>query len=70
LIATLAMACLLFAFGVIAQNVTEGTSFAFDQKIIFSLRDPDNLSTPVGPAWVREAARATLPASAVSSYWL
>jgi undecaprenyl-diphosphatase len=57
LIAVLATACLLFAFGVIAQNVVEGTSLAFDQKIVRALRDPDNPSAPIGPAWVQEAAR-------------
>jgi Putative metallopeptidase len=57
LIAILAIACLLFAFGVIAQNVTAGTSLAFDQKIVLTLRDPGNPSAPIGPAWVQEAAR-------------
>jgi undecaprenyl-diphosphatase len=57
LIAILAIACLLFAFGVIAQNVSAGTSLAFDQKVVLALRDPGNPSAPVGPAWAHEAAR-------------
>jgi undecaprenyl-diphosphatase len=57
LIAILAIACLLFAFGVIAQNVSAGTSLAFDQKVVLALRDPGNPSAPVGPAWAQEAAR-------------
>jgi undecaprenyl-diphosphatase len=57
LIAILAIACLLFAFGVIAQNVIAGTSLAFDQKVVLALRDPGNPSAPVGPAWAQEAAR-------------
>jgi len=57
LISLLALACLLFAFGVIAQNVIKGTSYAFDQSIILALRDPANPSVPMGPAWVQEAAR-------------
>jgi undecaprenyl-diphosphatase len=57
LIAILAIACLLFAFGVIAQNVNAGTSLAFDQKVVLALRDPGNPSAPVGPAWAQEAAR-------------
>lgn len=52
-----AIACLLFTFGVIAQKVSEGRSFAFDQKIILALRDPANPSAPIGPAWVQETAR-------------
>ena len=57
LIAVLAIACLLFVFGLIAQHVIAGTSFAFDQAIIRALRDPGNPSAPIGPAWVQEAAR-------------
>ena len=57
LIAVLAIACLLFAFGLIAQHVIAGTSFAFEQTIIRALRDPGNPSAPIGPAWVQEAAR-------------
>jgi undecaprenyl-diphosphatase len=49
LIAILAIACLLFAFGVIAQNVSAGTSLAFDQKVVLALRDPGNPSAPVAP---------------------
>jgi undecaprenyl-diphosphatase len=57
LISISALACLLFAFGAIAQNVVAGRSFAFDQRIILALRDPGNPSTPIGPAWLQEAAR-------------
>jgi len=57
LIAILAIACLLFAFGVIAQNVSAGTSLAFDQEVVLALRDPGNPSAPAGPAWMQEAAR-------------
>jgi len=57
LISILTMACLLFAFGTIAQNVIKGTSYAFDRRIILALRDPTNPSAPIGPAWVQEAAR-------------
>jgi undecaprenyl-diphosphatase len=52
-----AIACLLFTFGVIAQNVTEGRSLAFDRRILLVLRDPINPSAPVGPVWVQETAR-------------
>jgi undecaprenyl-diphosphatase len=52
-----AIAGLLFIFGVIAQNVTEGRSFAFDRRILLALRDPIDPSAPVGPVWVHEMAR-------------
>jgi undecaprenyl-diphosphatase len=51
------LACLLFAFGVIAQNVVAGRSSALDRRIIIALRDPTNPSAPIGPAWLQEAAR-------------
>jgi undecaprenyl-diphosphatase len=51
------MACLLFAFGVIAQNVIAGKSFALDHRVIVALRDPSNPAVPIGPAWLQEAAR-------------
>jgi undecaprenyl-diphosphatase len=57
LISILAMACLLFAFGFVAQNVVEGKSSAFDQSIILAFRDRGNPSAPIGPAWVQDAAR-------------
>lgn len=57
LISISAVAFLLFAFGVIAQNVIAGTSFALDQSIVLALRDPANPSAPIGPAWLQEAAR-------------
>ena len=53
----LAIACLLFVFGLVAQIVVEGKSSTFDRSIILAFRDPDNLSALVGPAWVQEAAR-------------
>src|SRR5271170_6837772 len=56
-ISIVAIGCLLIAFGVIAGFVAEGRSFAFDQKIILALRDPGDPSSPIGPAWVQEAAR-------------
>jgi undecaprenyl-diphosphatase len=52
-----AIGCLLIAFSVIAGFVAAGRSFAFDQSIILALRDPGDPSSPIGPAWVQEAAR-------------
>ena len=53
----LAIACLLFIFGLVAQTVVEGKSSAFDRSIILAFRDHGNPSAPIGPAWVQEAAR-------------
>jgi undecaprenyl-diphosphatase len=57
LLSILAIAFLLFVFGLVAQNVVSGTSSAFDQKIILAFRDRGNPSALIGPAWVQEAAR-------------
>src|SRR5208283_295642 len=53
----LAIACLLFIFGLLAQTVMEGKSSAFDRSIILAFRDHGNPSAPIGPAWVQETAR-------------
>jgi len=57
LVAVLTVACLLFAFGSIAQVVAEGELSAFDRDIILAFRNPANPTTPIGPAWAQEAAR-------------
>lgn len=44
-------------FWLVAQIVLEGKSSAFDRSIILAFRDPGNLTAPIGPAWVQEAAR-------------
>ncbi len=53
----LAIACLLFIFGLVAQTVVDGKSSAFDRSIILAFRDHGNPSVPIGPAWLQEAAR-------------
>ena len=53
----LAIAFLLFVFGVVAEAVVEGKSSAFDRSIILAFRDHGNPSALIGPAWVQEAAR-------------
>src|SRR3984893_16950312 len=53
----LTIAVLLFAFGLVAQEVSEGEPLAFDQNIMHALRKPANPSVPVGPAWLQETAR-------------
>ena len=53
----LALACLLFIFGMVAQTVVEGKSSAFDRTIILAFRDHGNPPAPIGPAWIQEAAR-------------
>jgi undecaprenyl-diphosphatase len=53
----LTAAGLLFAFGLIAQEVVEGKTLAFDREIMLALRSTSDPSVPIGPAWLPEAAR-------------
>jgi undecaprenyl-diphosphatase len=57
LTSVLAIAALLFAFGEIAEDVIEGEPLAFDRVIMLAFRDAADPSVPIGPPWLREAAR-------------
>jgi len=52
LVVGLAACVLLFAFVVLAGEVTEGDTQAFDTRILRALRDPADPSKPRGPAWM------------------
>ena len=43
---------LVTAFLVLAGEVTEGETLAFDKKIVLALRKADDPARPIGPAWV------------------
>src|ERR1700737_5429382 len=57
LLSVLAIALLLLAFGILAQEVSEKEPLAFDQKVMLALRNPADPSVPLGPAWLHETAR-------------
>lgn len=48
---------LLLAFGLVAEEVLEGDTAAFDRRILLLCRDPANPAHPIGPAWLLEAMR-------------
>jgi undecaprenyl-diphosphatase len=50
----LGLCVLLFGFVSLAGEVTEGDTQAFDTKILKALRDPADLSRPIGPRWIEE----------------
>lgn len=60
-LAVLLTVCLLagaaWAFLELAENVQEGSTRGFDEKILLSLRNPDDISDPIGPRWVEELGR-------------
>jgi undecaprenyl-diphosphatase len=56
LLSVFAVGGLLLAFGLLAEEVMEGGTAAFDRHIILAFRSSEN-SMPVGPLWVQEMAR-------------
>ncbi len=51
------IATALYGFVVLADEVIHGETGVLDREILISLRDPANLSDPIGPAWVEESMR-------------
>ena len=47
---------LLITFTKLASEVLEGETQSFDKKILLALRDPADLSRPLGPAWMVSGA--------------
>lgn len=50
-------ACALYAFVKVADEVLEGDAGSLDRSILLALRDPNNLSDPLGPPWFEEMMR-------------
>jgi undecaprenyl-diphosphatase len=57
LVSLLVTATLLLAFVVLADEVMEGDSLAFDRAIILAFRQATDPSIPIGPPWAQEMAR-------------
>lgn len=57
LVGMLVITCGIWAFLVLAGEVIEGDTQQFDEHIIRSLRQPDNLARPIGPYWLEEVGR-------------
>lgn len=47
----------LFAFMKIADEVVEGDTHGFDQRILLALRTPGDTANPIGPAWLEGVMR-------------
>lgn len=57
LIAVLLTAGGLWSFAEIAEEVSEGDSRSLDTALLLALRNPQDLSDPIGPGWVEEFGR-------------
>src|SRR4051812_48594332 len=51
------VAALVLGFGLLAQEVLEDDTLAFDQAVILALRTNGNPADPIGPAWLQEMGR-------------
>lgn len=47
----------LLGFASLAEEVLEGETGAFDRAVLLGLRNPEDLSDPIGPVWFEELAR-------------
>jgi len=45
------------AFVALADEVAEGDTRAFDERVILMLRQPDDVTKPIGPSWMKEIGR-------------
>jgi undecaprenyl-diphosphatase len=55
LFAGLGLCVLLFGFVLLAGQVMAGDTQAFDTKILLALRNPSDLSRPIGPEWIENS---------------
>ncbi len=47
----------IWAFVELADEVTEGDTHTFDEALLLAMRNPNDLSDPIGPRWVEELFR-------------
>src|SRR3569623_3194111 len=53
----LVVAAMILGFGLLADEVVEGDTLAFDRALLLWIRTPGNLAVPIGPLWLQEAVR-------------
>src|SRR5262249_51347229 len=57
LVGIVVVAALILGSAVLASEVVEGATKAFDERVLQVFRDPANPLLPIGPAWLRDAMR-------------
>jgi undecaprenyl-diphosphatase len=67
-LATLALAAAaIWWFAELAEDVIEGETYAFDERILLALRSATDPSDPLGPGWLEELMRDI---TALGSTWI
>lgn len=61
-----AVAALILGFGLLAEEVVEGDTAAFDRTILLAFRSQGDTADPIGPPWLEEAARDVTALGSVS----
>jgi undecaprenyl-diphosphatase len=56
LLVTLGVVALAIAFVYVADNVIQGDTRDFDERVLRSLRSADDPAVPIGPSWLRAGA--------------
>lgn len=51
------IAALLAGFARIAGTIESGNTYAFDERLLRALREPDDPMDPIGPAWLEHVMR-------------
>jgi undecaprenyl-diphosphatase len=54
----------------IVDELAEGEAFGFDAGLLLALRRPGDLATPIGPAWLRQAATDISALGGFTVLWL
>lgn len=57
LVAVIVAAGSIWAFVELAEEMLEGGTKAFDRRMVVAMRNPEDLSDPVGPKWLEEMGR-------------
>ena len=57
MVALLSVSLLGYGFFALADEVGEGSTEALDRKVLLALRNPADLSDPIGPRWLEETMR-------------
>jgi len=57
LIVVLLLVSGIWAFAELTEEMMEGETHSFDEKLITAMRNPEDLSDPIGPEWLEELGR-------------